>query len=138
MFYFCVCFYMYYLREKYYKPITVQYYIVNCVSWVPRLALLDLGTNWTYKCALWTELVHMYEDYCIEETHVCKLQSCLICGTLWTTVYQASLPMELFQQECWSGLPFPLPWDLPNPGIEPVSLALQVGSLPLRHQGSPW
>ena len=33
---------MYYLCEKYYKPITVQYYIVNCVSWVPRLTLLDL------------------------------------------------------------------------------------------------
>ena len=33
---------MYYLCEKYYKPITVQYYIDNCVSWVPRLTFLDL------------------------------------------------------------------------------------------------
>ena len=33
---------MYYLCEKYYKPITVQYYTANCVTWVPRLALLDL------------------------------------------------------------------------------------------------
>ena len=33
---------MYYLCEKYYKPNTVQYYIANCVSWVPRLTLLDL------------------------------------------------------------------------------------------------
>ena len=33
---------MYYLCEKYYKPITVQYYIADCVSWVPRLTLLDL------------------------------------------------------------------------------------------------
>ena len=31
----------------YYKPITVQYYIVDWVSWVPRLTLLDLPTNWT-------------------------------------------------------------------------------------------
>ena len=30
---------MYYLCEKYYKPITVQYYIADCVSWVPRLTL---------------------------------------------------------------------------------------------------
>ena len=43
---------MYYLCEKYYKPITVQYYIADCVSWVPRLTLLDLGTNWTYNCTL--------------------------------------------------------------------------------------
>ena len=49
-FIFCIClFFMYYLCEKYYKPITVQYYIANCVSWVPRLTLLDLRTNWTYK-----------------------------------------------------------------------------------------
>ena len=39
----CVClFFMYYLCEKYYKPITIQYYIAGCVSWVPRLTLLDL------------------------------------------------------------------------------------------------
>ena len=43
---FKVCFFMYYLCERYYKPITVQYYIANCVSWVPRLTLnkLDLQT----------------------------------------------------------------------------------------------
>ena len=35
-------FFMYNLREKYFKPITVQYYIASCVSWVPRLTLLDL------------------------------------------------------------------------------------------------
>ena len=32
---------MYYLCEKHYKPITVQYYIADCVSWVPRLTLLE-------------------------------------------------------------------------------------------------
>ena len=37
-----VCFFMYYFCEKYYKPITVQYYIADCVSWVSRLTLLDL------------------------------------------------------------------------------------------------
>ena len=45
--------------EKYYKPITAQYNIASCSSWVPRLTLLDLRTNWTYKHALGTELVHM-------------------------------------------------------------------------------
>ena len=36
---------MYYLCEKYYKPITVQYYIADCVSWVPSQTLLDLQTK---------------------------------------------------------------------------------------------
>ena len=50
---------MYYLREKYYKPIPVQYYVAGCVSWVGLRNKLDLGTNWTYERALRTELVHM-------------------------------------------------------------------------------
>ena len=37
-----VCLFMYYLCEKYYKPITVQYYVANCVSWVWRLTSLYL------------------------------------------------------------------------------------------------
>ena len=45
--------------------------------------------------------------------------------------------MEFSRQEYWSGLLFPSPGDLPNPGIKPVasvtSPALQVGSLPLNH-----
>ena len=35
-------FFMYFLCEKYYKPITVQYYITDCVSWVPRLNFVGL------------------------------------------------------------------------------------------------
>ena len=41
-----------------------------------------------------------------------------------TVACQAPLSMEFFRQEYWSGLPFPPPGDLPNPGIEPVSPAL--------------
>ena len=40
------------------------------------------------------------------------------------------------RQVTWSGLPFPSPGDLPDPGIEPTSPAWQADSLPLRHQGS--
>ena len=45
--------------------------------------------------------------------------------------------MRFSRQEYWSGLPFPAPGDLPDPGIELVSPALQVDSLPLSDQGSP-
>ena len=41
------------------------------------------------------------------------------------------------RQEYWSGLPFPSPGDRPDPGVKPMSLALQVGSLPLSHLGKP-
>ena len=41
----------------------------------------------------------------------------------WTVAHQAPLHMEFSRQEYWNGLPFPPPEDLPNPGIEPVSLA---------------
>ena len=54
-----------------------------------------------------------------------------------TVAHQASLSMGFSRQEYQSGLPFPLPGDLPNPGIKPTCPALQVNSLPLSHQGSP-
>ena len=46
------------------------------------------------------------------------------------------LSMGFFRQEYWSGLPFPSPGDLPNPGIEPGSPALQADLYHLSHQGS--
>ena len=59
--------------------------------------------------------------------------------TPWTVAHQAPLFKEFSRQEYWSGLPYPFPGDLPNPGIEPVSLvapAVLADSLPLSHQGS--
>ena len=59
MFYILCLLFMSYLLGKYDKPITVQYSIADCVSWVPRLTLLYLRTNWTYEHALRTDLIHM-------------------------------------------------------------------------------
>ena len=42
--------------------------------------------------------------------------------TLWITACQVSLSMGFPRQEYYSGLPFPFPWDHPDPGMEPVSL----------------
>ena len=44
-------------------------------------------------------------------------------ATPWTVAHQARLSMGFSRQECWSGLPFPSPGDIPNPGIVPVSPA---------------
>ena len=59
--------------------------------------------------------------------------------TLWTVAHQAPLSLGLSRQEYWSGLPFPPPGDLPNPGIKPaspVSSALQAVSLLTRNKNS--
>ena len=67
-----------------------------------------------------------------------KSLSCVqLFATPWTVAYQAPPSMGFPRQECWSGLPFPSSGDLPNPGIEPGSPALQAGSLPAELQGKP-
>ena len=55
--------------------------------------------------------------------------------TQWTVAYQAPLSMGFSRQENWSGLPFPSPGDLPNPGIETRSPSLQADALPSE---PPW
>ena len=50
-------------------------------------------------------------------------------ATPWTVAYQASPSMGFSRQEYWSGLPFPSPGDLPDPGNEPRSPALEADAL---------
>ena len=57
--------------------------------------------------------------------------------TPWTVAFQAPLSMEFSRQEYWSGLPFPPPEYLPNPGIKSESCALQVDSLLSEPPGKP-
>ena len=65
----------------------------------------------------------------------------LSCGQLfatpWTVAYQAPPSIGFSRQEYWSGLPFPSPGDLPNPGIEPGSPALQTNTLLSETPGKP-
>ena len=66
---------------------------------------------------------------------------CPTLATPWTVARQAPLSRGFSRQECWSGLPFPSPGDLPNPGTEPRSPTLQADSLPTelqgKHKGTP-
>ena len=57
--------------------------------------------------------------------------------TPWTVACQASLSIEFSRQEYWSGWPLYSPGDLPDPGIEPRSPALQVNSLLFEPPGEP-
>ena len=58
-------------------------------------------------------------------------------ATPWTVAYQAPPSMRFSRQVCWSGLPFPSPGDLPDPGMEPRSPALQADTLPSEPPGKP-
>ena len=73
--------------------------------------------------------------------HVClDAQSCMtLCGPMDCSPPGFSVH-GIFRQEYWSGLPFPAPGDLPDAGIQPMSLGLlhwQVGSLSLAPPGKP-
>ena len=57
-------------------------------------------------------------------------------ATQRAVAHQAPLSMGFSRQEYWSGLPFPPPEDIPDPGMEPMSPALQVDSLPPSHEGN--
>ena len=65
-----------------------------------------------------------------EKSEMKSLSHVRLFATPWTVVYQAPPSMGFSKQEYWSKLPFPSPGDLPNPGIEPSSPALQTSALP--------
>ena len=62
---------------------------------------------------------------------------CLTLVTPRNVACQVPLSMGFSRQEYWSGLPFPSPGDLPDPGIEPRSPALKADSLATEQQGKP-
>ena len=60
---------------------------------------------------------------------LCQLSPVWLFVTTWTVGLQVSLSVGFSQRECWSGLPFPFPGDLPDPGTEPASPASAGGFL---------
>ena len=64
-------------------------------------------------------------------------QLCLTLCDPWTVASQAPLSARFPRQECWSGLPFPSPGDLPGPGMEPTSPALAGGFFSTEPPGKP-
>ena len=71
------------------------------------------------------------------ESEVKSLSRVQLFATPWTVAHQTPPSMGFSRQEYWSGLPFPSPGDLPDPGIEPRSPTLQADTLTSEPQGSP-
>ena len=57
--------------------------------------------------------------------------------TPWAIAHQALLSVEFSRQEYWSGLPFPAPGHLPDPGMEPIYAALAGGFFAIEPPGTP-
>ena len=77
----------------------------------------------------------VYLFVCISK--VKSLSRVQLFATLWAVAYQPPPSMGFSRQEYWSGLPFPSPVDLPDPGIEPRSPALQADALFSEPPGKP-
>ena len=78
-----------------------------------------------------------YEYYSCLKVKVTSLSRFRLFVTSWTVAHQGPPSMEFSRQEYWSGLPFPSPGDLPNPGTEPGSPALRADALPSEPPGNP-
>ena len=73
----------------------------------------------------------------VQFSSVQSLSRVRLFATPWTAAHQAPPSMGFSKQEYWSGLPFPSPGDLPNPGIELGSSALQADALTSELPGKP-
>ena len=72
------------------------------------------------------QLMELTQKVCCQRSQ--SLSRAGVFATPWTAAHQAPLSVEFSRQEHWSGLPFPSPGDLTDPGVEPRSPALQADS----------
>ena len=122
-------------------------------GWWPLLRMSGVGARLSgfSKLLRWLQCSPKVENHktkgislktltCICTTWKVKVKSLSrvrLFATLWTVAYQASLSMGFSRQEYWSGLPFPSPGDLPDPGIKPGSPALEADALTSEPPGKP-
>ena len=80
------------------------------------------------QCESWESVIIIYVCVfvcvytCMHACVLSRFSHVLLFANLWTLARQASLSVRFSRQEYWSGLPCPLPGDLPDSGIKPVSL----------------
>ena len=136
--------------EAHQAPLSVEFSRQKYWSWAARDQTVSLaspalasrffttGATWEAPAESlqnWSETYSLYSSKKLlaknsASTYVCySLSHVLLFAIPWTVARQVSLFMEFSRQEYWSGLPFPSPGDLPNPGIEPGSSALRADSL---------
>ena len=121
-FFYCVEFQM--------KTTLLTFLHLNCVIWLS----FAWWSTYINNSQLFPHLMYIFVCMLSRFSHV------QLFATLWTIACQAPLSMGFFWQEYWSGLPCPPPEDLPDPGIEPMSLRspeLADGSFTTSTPGNP-
>ena len=116
------------------RELGISRYRLLYTGWLNNKVLLDSMGNYIQYPAInhngrevkWSEVAQS-----------CPTRPVRLFATPWTVAYQAPLSMGFSRQEYWSGLPFPSPGDLSDPGIKPGSPAFQADSLPSELPGKP-
>ena len=107
--------------------------LIRCMTW---RNCSDFSNTDFFPC-VWMSEIMMLVSY-KERKRKKESEVAQLCLTLCDPMaYQVPPSMGFSRQECWSGLPFPSPGDLPDPGIKPGSPALQADALPTEPPGKP-
>ena len=121
--------------------------LADWVGWVGEVVdssktLEVSGSTWWERAAQEYAVTQLQVEqlYSVKWKKVKSVSRVQLFAAPWTVAHQAPPSMEFSRQEYWSGLPLPSPGDLPDPGIEPGSPAMQADAqmlYRLSHQGSP-
>ena len=107
----------------------------HSVSWsLCVLVCSSSGLSYLGLCASWTWLTLSFPML----GKLKSLSHVQLLVTPLTVAHQAPPSMGFSRQEYWTGLPFPSPGDLPDPGIKPRSPTLQTDALPSEPPGEHW
>ena len=118
-------------------------YYKQCCNehWGTRVSFnSDFLNVYAQKWNCWAVWQFYFQFFCfyfvftllIEVWHACMLNCVGLSAIPWIAAWKSPLSMGFSKQEYWSGLPFPFPGDLPDPGIKPRSLALQTDFFPTK------
>ena len=108
-----------------------------CPSLSPGVRLNSCPLGWWCYLTISSSAALSPIAFCLKWNEVKSLSCVQLFATPWTVAYQASPSMGFSRQEYWSGLPFPSPGDLPDPGIEPRSPASWADAVTSEPPGKP-
>ena len=121
------------------SPVMVMFHLFRHCG--PVLAMLHLYRHCSPVLAMFHLYRHRTRAFVLSSVPAQSISSTQLFATPWTVACQAPLSTGFLRQEYWSSLLFPSPGDLPNPGIEPMSLtspALAGGFFAPTSPGKPF
>ena len=112
-----------------------QFIVIHTVKGFSIISEVEVDVFLEFSCFCLAWRILSITLIACEKVKVKLLIHVRLFATPWTVAYQAPPSMGFSRQKYWSGLPFPSPGDLPDPGIEPRSPASQTDALPSEPPG---